>query len=191
MTLWLGGVAMAALLLACNGSEYGPPGEKGDPGPPGSMGSPGVKGDPGPTGPPGPPGLGPEAGASRPILTKNGRQYSLDATYCGSTTATIGTFNSGTHQGYLAAKDLCESVADCNQSPSAHMCTSEEIVRSMQVADVVPWGWYSTGTRASLAVAPIDDCHSWSDNGTGAGAWWAGFAGSEPCSVPEPILCCD
>jgi hypothetical protein len=193
MTRWMGGLVAAVLALAC-GSEYGPPGQKGDPGPQGPMGdvgSPGARGAPGSVGPPGPSGVGSDAGAPRPILTKNGRQYSLDATYCGKTAETPAAFNTGTFQGYLAAKVLCEGVAACNMSPSAHMCTSEEIVRSMQLGDSVEWGWYSTGTHATFGVGATYDCHSWTDQGTSTGPWWAGFPSESPCNVPAPILCCD
>jgi hypothetical protein len=82
----------------------------------------------------------------RPILNKNGKQYSLDATYCGKTAATSSPFTTGNITGYVVAKTLCESVAQCNNAPSAHMCTNEEIVRSRQLGVYVEHGWHSTGT---------------------------------------------
>jgi hypothetical protein len=87
------------------------PGPEGAPGPEGEVGLTGPAGEPGATGPvggqgpqgeQGPPG---EQGPSGPsIITVNGVDWSLAATYCGPTAPITGNIG-----GYVAAKTLCET----------------------------------------------------------------------------------
>jgi hypothetical protein len=131
--------------------------------------------------------------------TANG-SYSLGATYCGATAATEGAFSGpGSLTGYASAKAQCQGVSGC--SPAAgHMCTNEEIVRSMQVGVAVgASGWISTGTAAQYtSTGRVMDCESWRgvSSTVDLGALWSpGSIGPQPnfdwCNNPHAILCCD
>lgn len=121
------------------------------------------------------------------IVTKNGKQYSLGATYCGKTTGvTSGVINDGAIVGYVAAKAKCEVVSDCGMSLSAHMCTGEELIRSQALGMTIAKGWYSNGTY---------DCSGWrttinTSNSPGA-PLWTEAPNADSCSNANAILCCD
>jgi hypothetical protein len=125
----------------------------------------------------------------RSIITKNGHKYSVGATYCGKTAATNGQITNG----YVGAKGLCESVAACGPSASAHMCTAEEITMSAQLGITVEPGWYSSATHPTYGTAHVDDCDGWTNNSTVDGTvWTAGkFPDTSTCSGTHPVLCCD
>ena len=135
--------------------------------------------------------------ASGRFVTTNdaGVSYSTGfTTYCGKSASVTGAFASGAKVGFAAAKAQCESVPGC--SPSAHMCTSEEIVRTSQMGYPTGNGWFSTGTTNGAASAPINDCQGWRvGDGTQQGSLWTGtgseFVGWIGCNTAEPILCCD
>jgi hypothetical protein len=116
--------------------------------------------------------------------------YSLGATYCGSTPATNGQITGG----YPGARALCQTA--CGGSPKAHMCTNEELVRTLQtsVASSIG-GWYSTGTFVGAYGTgnPVADCSGWTTNSTGFyGAQWdVGSASVSLCSLSQAILCCE
>jgi hypothetical protein len=129
-----------------------------------------------------------------------GPAYSMGATtFCGNTAPTAGRFMSGaTKIGYPAAKAQCEAVAGC--SPSAHMCTLEEVVRLAQMGVGPPApGWVGSGVVAPTAgpTQETGDCGGWSHDGpVGAigeqGYIWTGtFTAYNSCSTQQPILCCD
>jgi hypothetical protein len=135
---------------------------------------------------------------TKPVITKGGKQYSTFATFCGMTSA---TYDGKTVGGYAGAKSKCEAASSCGNSPSAHMCTAEEMVRSVQLSVPVTTadGWYATGVRAwgGNNLAANDDCEGWVYNTDGYGADWGGGAlpGSRPnhsgCANLLPIRCCD
>ncbi len=139
----------------------------------------------------------------KPVIEMNGRQYSLGAVYCGATAPTDGRFSSGVFTGLQAAKGSCETIAGC--SPSAHMCTSEEISRSIQLGEIPPGGWYSTMVWRDVTgdSAIARDCKGWSidspgiergsileveANGPPTGSIFSTITG---CDSILPILCCD
>lgn len=133
-----------------------------------------------------------QAQIDKPIITKNGKQYSLGASYCGSTAATNGQITGG----YAGAKTLCESVVACSNSKSAHMCTADELVRSRQLQVNVPGGWYATGAYAYYAPSntAMDDCNGFTSNSAtvDAPAWSATATPTlYSCSDVRPVLCCD
>lgn len=121
--------------------------------------------------------------------------YSVGATkYCGITpVTTTGAVVYATVTGYPGAKKACENVASCGNSPTAHMCTAEELVRSTQLGVPTASGWISSG----IAGGTIADCLGWT-NGTiswSGAAWLNGASGpvsnSVSCNASSPILCCD
>jgi collagen triple helix repeat protein len=124
-----------------------PPGEQGSPGAQGQPGPEGQPGPPGPEGPPGPPG-----------------PSGMGATYCGSTVPTTGDFGGpAVDNGYAFAKGECETA--CN-SVNAHMCTSHELIMTMQLGITVPaLLWYSAGINAMNVYGELAtrDCGGWND----------------------------
>ncbi len=131
---------------------------------------------------------------ARPVVTRGGKKYSLGATYCGSTTTTT---NGQITQGYAGTKVLCEAVAACSNSPSAHMCTSDEMVRS-SVLGIVPAAnvWFSAGGGMFYnGTYDQDDCGGWvSASNTRYGAFWSGqfnHGSATVCTATMPVACCD
>jgi hypothetical protein len=135
-----------------------------------------------------------ENAAGRFITTIDGGQYSVGATYCGSGPSTSGIIPNG----YAGAKLLCTQVQACNSSPSTHMCTGEDIVRSMALGVSVGVGWYSSGSGSSYDSNNIDDCVSWTVATPASatpdahlGRVWNGWGQEAYCDQQNPILCCD
>jgi len=103
--------------------------------------------------------------------------------------------------GYRAGKKACEVALD---SPTAHMCTSQEMVLSAQMG-VSPdeWMWVSTGNREVYTnsmgmTANVRDCHSWTMDQHAEGDvallgryWKQGVPSHTYCSNAHPIACCD
>jgi hypothetical protein len=135
------------------------------------------------------------AAINKPVITRNGKQYSLGATYCGATTTTT----DGQMGGYTGAKALCEALPACGTSPTAHMCTSEELTRSMQLDMTTAGGWYSGGIVALPLSNPdiaTNDCGGWKSSGSIMnGPVWQGSPANAPsfagCYLTFPVLCCD
>jgi hypothetical protein len=146
------------------------------------------------------------------VTTAAGTRYSVGATkYCGlSASVTTGAFAymQGTLQltGYAAAKANCEASVGCASSPTAHMCSSEELIRSTQLG-IVPTesGWMAGGIGSVVngsSGMESNDCDGWIQ-GTAAqdGAIW--FLPSTPpippqgkpafsaCNSAIRVLCCD
>jgi len=131
------------------------------------------------------------------VSTDAGKQYSLGATY---KAVTSGSYNGSQVNGYPGAKSVCETQVG---SPSAHMCTGEELIRSAEIGlpisatdgGTVPSGWYSSGSRATVEGTPTNsfDCKGWTDGVTHtlAGSYWNGFPNYGFCDVPGPVMCCD
>ena len=134
------------------------------------------------------------------VMTVGTVSYSVGATkYCGKTNPTDGKITSAATSGYVLAKSLCQNVtAGCNTSPSAHMCSSEELVRSSQLGVAVDAGWYSTGSTSAISNAAgksASDCLGWSSSDeANAGAVW-NPSPLQPtaalCNARFPVLCCD
>ncbi|MGH7326899.1 MAG: hypothetical protein ACREJX_00985, partial [Polyangiaceae bacterium] len=82
--------------------------------------------------------------SGRTVVTNEaGVSYSTGYTlYCGATATETGAFVSGTKTGYAAAKAQCETVPGC--SAGAHMCTTDEILRTVQLGTITPGGWIAT-----------------------------------------------
>jgi hypothetical protein len=128
---------------------------------------------------------------NRPAVTRNNVQFSLGATYCGKTTLST----TGKIGGYPAAKNACQSVSACGPSPTAHMCTSEEIARTAQAGITIDVGWYSSSAVAAIQPTFITDCVGWtSEQGGDRGPTWNAVnknPDTDYCNSSNPVLCCD
>lgn len=128
------------------------------------------------------------------VLVDGGASYSMGATKaCGTTAPQSGQFaGPNATTGYAAAKALCEGVNTC--SKSAHMCTSEEVVRMAQLGIGTANGWISTGGSSADPANTRDftDCGGWTNPATNqSGTVWATAPGFDACSNKYPIVCCD
>jgi hypothetical protein len=133
------------------------------------------------------------------VLEVNGVKYSVGAThYCGiGPSPTTGHISFNGKTGYAGAKAMCEAAANCG--PTAHMCDSNEIIRSAQVGDPLPSSaWYSV---AVVAGAPpplsgtVDDCKGWSSSiSSDSGPIVqdaSGKPGQRTCDLTANVACCD
>lgn len=128
-------------------------------------------------------------------------QYSLAAVYVTSTNKITPGDMSGLDMpsGYRSGKLACEEITG---SPSAHMCTCEELSRSAALGIKGPDqpGWYTCHFRADYITDTVSsgksnsDCDGWRNNdanhvGMATGNTWepAGLT----CDKKQPILCCD
>ena len=128
------------------------------------------------------------------VVTRSGVQISTNGVFCSaSKSPTTGSVTYGTKVGYAGAKAACE---DACKSPAAHMCTGEEMVRSVAigVADIPPGDlWIATGVRSANATngTLVSDCNGFTatDN---MGSTWAGNVPSwGNCnSSPGPSIAC-
>jgi hypothetical protein len=128
-----------------------------------------------------------------------GVRTSLDGLYCGSSAATTGALSDGARSGLRAGKSLCETAC---ASPTAHMCTTSETVRSYELGMEVPDGW-TKGLNAA-AYGPVgtyllNDCSDWTVGVTTTlstytnegGSWAGGHMTLAGCGTSQAILCCD
>jgi hypothetical protein len=131
----------------------------------------------------------------KPIYTNatTGKSYSLNARYCGSTAATTGAVADGALTGIPATKSLWQKA--CGASPSAHMCTTNEVQRHIATGGTVPGtSWYTAGMWTYDGAHVINDCVSWTSaaaTALGPVSYTADPAHDDLCSNPFPILCCD
>lgn len=126
------------------------------------------------------------------VVSVGNVSYSVGATkFCGQTKGTF-TGNIG---GYSVAKTTCETTCS---SPTAHMCTIEEIIRSAQlgVPSQSAAGWYAGGFRSNDGQPQIlVDCQAWTSANsalagpaTGGGNW---APTDISCNQQYAINCCD
>jgi hypothetical protein len=118
--------------------------------------------------------------------------YSLGGTFCGQTAASysgnIQSQVSGTTNGYEAAKSICQTTC---QSVSAHMCSSEELIRSRALGNTVLTleSWISAGIQnITVPAGAFSDCGAWEVANSSLGPDEAGW---KTCSASQPIACCD
>lgn len=130
--------------------------------------------------------------------TKNGKTYSRGALFVKATPMTApdggaisynGDIKGSSSNGYVNAKALCETTVG---SPSAHMCTGDELVRSEQLGITVPNGWYAAGAW-HYNPSGEGTCSGWiSSNSSDSGSYWNnGAPGSASCAAGSRVLCCD
>jgi hypothetical protein len=135
-----------------------------------------------------------DARVSKPTITKMGKQFSIGATYCGVTATTPGDLSAlGGANAYAGAKAACQLVAACGNSLSAHMCSSEELTRTMQLGLPSPsTSWYAAGVATGPATLLVSDCNGYTVNSAGiSGPVWINNAGYTSCNNTYPVACCD
>lgn len=128
-------------------------------------------------------------------LVANGVRYSTHAVFKRSTSRTdyTGALALGALTQYAAAKRICELELG---TPTAHMCTTEEMARSFQLG-LRPsvTGWVAAGVSAGPAgsYATLNDCSGWQvGNATSSGVAWNSDAPQiYTCNLPTAIHCCD
>jgi hypothetical protein len=125
------------------------------------------------------------------------KSYALGGVY---KQATADPYNGLTVGGPTGAKAKCEAATG---SAAAHMCTPEEMVRSLQLGVAPPAepGWIYTGSAAYFVPGgtgkTADDCSGWTASTSSAlGMTWVGggpptFASPQACNLTFKILCCD
>jgi hypothetical protein len=115
--------------------------------------------------------------------------YSLGATFCGATGQTKGDLSGlpAAGSGYAKARAQCQTTCS---SPTAHMCTAEELIRSAALGKTIGGGWYSTGTNVTGVIL---DCNDWTE-GTDPnvfGPAWSTGASDDRCTYTHAVACCD
>lgn len=132
--------------------------------------------------------------ANHPVITRGGAAYSTAATTCGGLTP-----RSPNLGGWKSSKTLCESAC---ASPSAHVCTEEDVLRSLALSTSLP---FSTGgeNRFRFAAGSAQynsaiNCVGWTTNAgsgytptlvaTADGLKHGDFLG---CNEEVGIACCD
>jgi hypothetical protein len=116
--------------------------------------------------------------------------YSVRGTFCGTAQVnSAGTMSVGVYHGYQASMLICESACS---SINAHMCASDDVLRSQALGVAVPDGFYSTGVVWTDGVhGLIADCGGWTDVSS-FGPYWSATTGPTAfnCGVPAAVLCC-
>lgn len=163
----------------------------------GPTGPQGPAGPTGPVGATGPTGATGPAGPTEVAETTTGERYSLRALVCPTrAAATTGRIQFGAMTGLRAAKEHCEAACG---SPTAHMCTIEEVMRSMSIGRPIPTGeaWVASGIGAVGSVSPsvqLTDCNAFTSAASTLGGsvmHAQGYLSSDQCNAQLPILCCD
>lgn len=128
----------------------------------------------------------------RPVFKNGAETYSMDAKFCGFS---ANSYN-GDLGGYTGAKATCETTCS---SPTAHMCTSEEIVRYRATGgtfvDPPAFAWFASGVW-SRSAGPINlrDCAMFTSSdgaNEAAAALNGGFLSYLFCNTQAKIACCD
>src|SRR5262249_29438438 len=99
-------------------------------------------------------------------------------------------------QGYVGAKAACE--ATCNHSPTARICTSDDLVRSASLGMSMKSGWFAAGAAAMYRDTnsySINDCANFTSSAGPYGplgqTWTPAGAVYHWCSEAYALLCCD
>ena len=128
-------------------------------------------------------------GGKRVYTAPNGGRYSLDGSYCGKTAA----LNGAEVGGMTGAKVRCEAVC----SPSAHMCTGEELTRLL----ATDLAFAQSSIPSIVWFQSLDDdggtsgtCNGWTSNSHDVHATvldnHVRFSWTY-CDRRYPIACCD
>jgi hypothetical protein len=135
-------------------------------------------------------------------MTHDG-QYSIGAVFCGQTDEVVGDILGA----YAGAKKRCEKAKGCGGP--AHMCTVEELTRSMALEFSPPsgpkGGWYSGGIESYPGGVKVytdkainTDCQGWVTSSSDYyGSVWVinsstaqGGPSQMSCNSSIPIYCC-
>ncbi|MDP1917390.1 MAG: hypothetical protein Q8L14_14210 [Myxococcales bacterium] len=130
-----------------------------------------------------------------------GVRTTVDGLFCGATANTTGALTSilGQGAGYRAAKALCQSA--CGQA-TAHMCSSLEVITSLELAITVPSGWMKAGVSTPSIFGGIgvvmSECNAWTvgtrdigGNLYAASYWDETLFTYDYCNGMHAVLCCD
>lgn len=109
-----------------------------------------------------------------------------------------GDVNGG--KGYVKANEACgtyKNLTDTIANSGAHVCTSEEIFRTIACSTTISptGGWYNKGA-SGYAMVNSNDCFGWTNKtSTNNGAMWVlnasgGTASLRTCDTQLPFLCC-
>lgn len=121
--------------------------------------------------------------------------FSAGAVYCGATGNTVADLSSlaANGSGYGKARAQCQTTCS---SPSAHMCSGDELTRTSQLGTTsMPSGWYTSGAASAISGGTNNyECMGWT-NGTASyygSAWGSTDVPSfAPCNTSYPVLCCN
>ncbi len=117
--------------------------------------------------------------------------------YCNASTPTNGAVRSGgTLTSWAAAVAECRTACS---SPTAHVCSIEEMGASAQLGVAVPASVWVHGPSTWTNTTDTEsttDCQAWrSASGVDWGHTWSGagreFAEIDRCTTVSPIACCD
>lgn len=122
-----------------------------------------------------------EVESKPPPINKNGKSISVGGSFCGTTAAP----QNGNMGGYAGVKALCENVAACN-SPTAHICTGDEVARSAALGLALP----DVGRYAAFDPY-YGDCSGFTTTSGDGAAWAKPGPAWTTCGFPIPVLCCD
>ena len=129
--------------------------------------------------------------AERLVVHYGGEEISVGGIYCGSSIAMTG--NAG---GYAGVKALCETACG---DPAAHVCSIEEVGRSVQLGIVVPNNArYTAAHQFSVGGNANTDCSGWKETTSGFSSILSYYTSdpslpqpwNEGCGVSIPFLCC-
>jgi hypothetical protein len=117
---------------------------------------------------------------------------SVNGLWCGPTPTT----SSGSMGGYRQVKAACQTACG---SPTAHLCTTGEIVNSFTLQLPIPTNgvyWVAGNVAASGGNSiGVDDCVGWTSASPSAHAahlfYGDGHLGGDVCSTPYELACCD
>jgi hypothetical protein len=107
----------------------------------------------------------------------------LEHPYCGSTSPVMPRL--APSNGYAGGAMLCAAVAGCG--PTAHICSTADMVRHAAANGTTPDGWIATGMRANAT-----DCDGFTSNTTVGVMWSQARAFENNCAnaTTLPLLCC-
>ncbi len=130
--------------------------------------------------------------ANNQVLTSNGSAVSWqDAPAPGLFCGTTASKYDGNLGGYTGARSLCQTACG---SAKAHMCTNDEVVRSLQLGISID-GWYSTGVSVVIPGTTLiihDECFGWTSNQSALQGPHSGgsMVGYTPCNIALNVACC-
>jgi hypothetical protein len=137
------------------------------------------------------------------VVKNGGVSYSVGATtYCGTGPTTItGAISYSGATGYLGGKAMCAASSGCGTSPTAHMCTMEEVIRSASLGLTIADGWINGATGMEAAEVSgsgsyyDSDCQGWTSSVTQqyGTLWTSTGVNVTNCGGNSgyPVLCCD
>jgi hypothetical protein len=99
----------------------------------------------------------------------------------------------GSQRGYSATRAPCQAACG---TPTAHMCSGEEVIRSAALGTTMPTGWFAAGFNVYSINTYVSDCDGFTTSNAVSGTLWknndsGAWASNAPCTHVHPVLCCD